>query len=158
VIPDVLKISCVTPVYKKGDPKSMKNYRPISILSVFSKTRLVDFIHRYAIFYARPAVWESVLFDFVARTQQLIELKLKVGMKFYDLSQAFDSVNIEILLEKLAAIKILGNDLNWFKSYVSNCTQYTDMNCGLSNRVTRKNGVPQQIVLGPTYTDSIIYT
>jgi hypothetical protein len=60
VFPDVLKISRVIPVYKKGDPKSMENYRPISILSVLSKiietivkTRLVDFVDRHAIFYAR---------------------------------------------------------------------------------------------------------
>jgi hypothetical protein len=34
--------------------------------------------------------------DFVAHTQQLVERKLKVGMMFYDLSKAFDTVNIEI--------------------------------------------------------------
>jgi hypothetical protein len=52
----------------------------------------------------------------VAHTQQLVERKLKVGMMFYDLSKAFDTVNIEILLKKLAAIGILEDDLHWFKS------------------------------------------
>jgi hypothetical protein len=33
------------------------------------------------------------------------------------LSKAFDTVNIEILLKKLAAIRILGDDLHLFKSY-----------------------------------------
>jgi ribonucleases P/MRP protein subunit RPP40 len=74
---------------------------------------------------------------------------LKVGMMFYDLSKAFDTVNIEILLEKLAALGILGDDLHWFKSYVTDRTQYTDVNGYRSNRVTTKNGVPQRSVLGP---------
>jgi hypothetical protein len=44
-----------------------------------------------------------------------VERKWKVGMMFYDVSKAFDTVNIEILLEKLAAIGIVG-DLNAEKS------------------------------------------
>jgi hypothetical protein len=40
---------------------------------------------------------------------QLVERNLKVGMMFYDLYKAFDIVNIEILLEKLA---VIGEDLH----------------------------------------------
>jgi hypothetical protein len=59
-------------------------------------------------------------------------------MMFYDLSKAFDTVNIEILLEKLAAIGKLGDDLHWFKIYLTDRTQYTDVNGPLSNSVTTK--------------------
>jgi hypothetical protein len=138
---------------QSGDPKSMVNYRPIPILLVLSKinetivkTRLVDFVDRHAIFYARQYDFrhnsntKAALFDFVAHTQQLVERKLKVGMMFYDLSKAFDTVNIEILLEKLAAIGILGDDLHWFTSYLTDRMQYTDWNGHLNNRVITKNG------------------
>jgi hypothetical protein len=90
----------------------LQAYTPISILSVLSiiietivKTRLVDFVDRHAIFYARQYGFrhnsntEAALFDFVAHTQQLVERKLKIGMMFYNLFKAFDTVNIEILLE-----------------------------------------------------------
>jgi hypothetical protein len=119
----------------------MENYRPISILSVLSKiietivkSGLVDFVDRHAIFYARQYGFrhdsntEAALFDFVAHTQQLVEQILKIGMMFYELSKAFDTVNIKILLEKLAAIGILGDDLHWFKRYLTDRTQYTDVN------------------------------
>jgi hypothetical protein len=52
-------------------------------------------------------------------------------------------------LEKLAAIGILGDDLHWFKSYLTYRTQYTDVNGHLINRMTMKNGVTQGSFLGP---------
>jgi hypothetical protein len=128
----------------------MENYKPISILSLLSKIieTIVDFVDRHSIFYARQYGFshnsntETALFNIVAHTQQLVERNLKVGMMFYDLSKAFDTVNIEILLKKLAAIGILGDDLHSFKSYLTDGTQYTDVNGHLNNRKTTKNGVP----------------
>jgi hypothetical protein len=61
-------------------------------------------------------------------------------MMFYDLSKAFDPVNIEILLEKLAAIGILGDDLHWFRSYLTDRMQYTNVN-GLQKTVYHKEAL-----------------
>jgi hypothetical protein len=36
-IPTLLKYSIVKPLFKKGDRKNMANYRPISLLTSFSK-------------------------------------------------------------------------------------------------------------------------
>jgi hypothetical protein len=35
--PELFKVATVKPLYKKGDAHSIQNYRPISILPVFSK-------------------------------------------------------------------------------------------------------------------------
>ena len=37
IFPDPLKIGKVTPVFRTGDLKEISNYRPISVLSRFSK-------------------------------------------------------------------------------------------------------------------------
>ena len=52
IFPDQLKLAKVVPVYKSGDSDSCNNYRPISVLQVFSKVferiihkRLYNFLH-----------------------------------------------------------------------------------------------------------------
>ena len=37
IFPDDLEIARVTPIFKVGDEKELENYRPISVLSCFSK-------------------------------------------------------------------------------------------------------------------------
>lgn len=54
IFPDDLKVARVNPVYKGGGENHLKSYRPISVLSVFSKivkgvlnNRQVNFINKY---------------------------------------------------------------------------------------------------------------
>ena len=58
VVPNNMKIAKLIPVFKSGDRKLFSNYRPISILPVFSKVmekivngRLTDFLHQQNIIY-----------------------------------------------------------------------------------------------------------
>ena len=51
IFPDRLKVAKVKPLHKEGDVHDIQNYRPISLLSVFSKlleklmfNRLISFI------------------------------------------------------------------------------------------------------------------
>jgi hypothetical protein len=51
VFPDKLKYSVIKPLYKKGNKRDVSNYRPISLLTSFSKisekviqTKLMDYL------------------------------------------------------------------------------------------------------------------
>ena len=66
-----------------------------------------------------------------------------------DLSKAFDSINHQILLNKLSFYGIRGLQLTWFSNYLSNRQQYVNFNRTFSQRNIIKCGVPQGSILGP---------
>ena len=72
-----------------------------------------------------------------------------MGVVFIDLKKAFDTVTQKILLQKLLHYGILAKKLQWFKSYLSNSSQFTRVN-GIDSEIENINiGVPQGSCLGP---------
>ena len=68
---------------------------------------------------------------------------------FLDLSKAFDTVDHDILLNKLDTYGIRGTAHDWFRSYMFQRKQFVAFNGSTSNESTIKCGVPQGSVLGP---------
>ena len=69
---------------------------------------------------------------------------INVSHNFLDFAEAFDTVNQEILLQKLKYYGIRDKALLWFTSYLTNRTQYTVIGDTLSEI---RCGVPQGSVL-----------
>ena len=65
---------------------------------------------------------------------------------FIDLSKAFDTLNHDILLDKLYAYGITGLANSWIKNYLSGRKQYVSYNSAFNDIVC---GVPQGSILGP---------
>ena len=72
------------------------------------------------------------------------------GVVFLDIRKAFDSINHNILLEKLETqFGISNNELKWFKSYLTNREQVCAINGHLSSPQNIVCGVPQGSILRP---------
>ena len=68
---------------------------------------------------------------------------------FLDLKKAFDTVDHQILIEKLFSYGIRGNTLKWFQSYLTDRSQYVTYDCIESKVLPIKHGVPQGSILEP---------
>ena len=163
-MPSCLKIARVTPIYKPGSTctRTVLNYRPISVLPVFSKLveklvhkRLLNFLDTSNLLYQRQYGFRprhSTLSALLDLTTQLYNSadsnKYSIGI-FLDLSKAFDTVDHNILLHKLQHYGIRGISLDWFKSYLSERSQCTCFNNSNSDWLQVTCGVPQGSVLGP---------
>ena len=71
------------------------------------------------------------------------------GVIFLDLKKAFDTIDHEILLMKLACYGVDDQGLAWFRSYLSNRQQICHVNGVYSKKDFIKCGVPQGSILGP---------
>jgi hypothetical protein len=168
--PNILKSFVVKPVFKKGCKTNIENYRPISLLSVFSKLfekcylkRLLSFIHKHQIFsrhqhgFRQNMSTESAIFNLVTGILSDINKNHKTAGIFLDLSKAFDCVEHDVLISKLYKYGIRGNCLEFIKSYLFGRTQSVMLKSIINNteEISKSNkenvtfGVPQGSILGP---------
>ena len=162
IFPSALKFAKVVPIHKGDSLFEVSNYRPISLLPTVSKifeklmySRLINFINKHEILYNKQFGFqknmstEYAVNTVVTNIINCLEKKEQGFCIFLDFAKAFDTVNHEILLKKLAHYGIRGIALQWFKSYLSDRRQCTSIGDTLSDADLIKCGVPQGSVLGP---------
>jgi len=86
---------------------------------------------------------------FCSYISSALESFVQTDVIYTDFPKAFDSVDHEILLNKLEAFGIVGNLLSWFRSYLSSRTQSVRVHDGFSRPIIVSSGVPQGSHLGP---------
>ena len=160
LFPDELKI--VIPIFKNCDKKDTINYRPISVLTFFSKifektmyNHLLSFIDRKYILYKyhfgfrKSHSTNHAIISLLEKVNQALDAgKVPVGV-FQELKKTFDTVDHNLLIDKLFKYGNRGNILNWFKSYLTNRKQYVNWQDTNAEIETVSCGVPQGSIFGP---------
>ena len=166
----------VTPGLKKAnaDPTDAKNYRPISNLTFISKVverlvcrQLVSFLEKNGLIpslqsaYRRGHSTETAVLKILSDILLAADRGEVTLLGLLDLSAAFDTVDHEILLDRLStAFGIRSAALSWIKSFLQGRTQTVAFAGQQSSRSPVNCGVPQGSVLGPIlfllYTADVI--
>ena len=156
-LPEQLKIAKVIPIYKKDNAEIFSNYRPVSVLTCFSKIleRLIfnslmdNIINNYNIlnekqfgFRPKHSTYMAIV-ELVDKIANAVERNETIVGMFLDLSKAFDTINHDILLYKLEYYGFRGVTLDWFKGYLSNRKQFVRCQMHDSNHKIINCGVPQ---------------
>lgn len=162
VVPEIFKISRITPIYKTDECTDPNNYRPIATLSPFAKAleriifdQLMSFLDKHSILYKyqfgfrKNHSTEQAILEITDYLKTAIDNKEITCGIFLDFSKAFDTVDHCILLSKLNAYGIRGVPLTWFKSYLTDRKQYVKIDNIESSRNKMLCGVPQGSTLGP---------
>ena len=162
VFPDILKVAKVIPIHKKNSKLDHVNYRPISLLSVFSKIyekilykRIYGFLSINNLFYEKQYGFRSrhstnhALISVTEKIKSLLDNGKFVAGVFIDLEKAFDTVNHKYLCEKLKNYGLRGNINLLIKSYLTDRKQFVSINGFDSEIKYVKCGVPQGSSLGP---------
>ncbi|XP_045447547.1 ATP-binding cassette sub-family G member 4-like [Melitaea cinxia] len=158
--PTLWKEALVLPLFKAGDREEAKNYRPISIVSVFAKVfelliypvvswHFKQFVapEQHGFVKARSTVTNLV--SFVEDITEILDSGNSVDTIYTDFSKAFDKVNHGILIKKLEVIGVAGPLLDWLKSYLTMRSSTVVVDGYASDPFYAVSGVPQGSHLGP---------
>ena len=164
IFPSRLKTAKVKPLHKKGNKQNMNNYRPISLLPSISKilekvilqqlsqhftTNHLFFDNQYG--FRKNRSTEHALIELTDRILTNMDNNITPTTIFLDLSKAFDSLNHDILIQKLSHYGLQNKSLDLCTNYLRNRQQYTQLQDTKSETQNINIGVPQGSILGPFF-------
>ena len=127
--PTVLKTAKVIPLYKQALKDIVDNYRPISLLNCFNKIfeklihkQLISFLNKHLLLFQYEYGFRESHFTTLALIEIIDDIKSKLDNGEYvigaylDLKKAFDTVNHDILCDKLDHYGIRGHSLEFLKA------------------------------------------
>ena len=162
IFPTILKIGRIIPIHKSGTKYNKCNYRPITTLHFVSKIfekimdrRVRQFFDKFNIIspnqfgFQRKLSTTDAILQFTDHAFNSLNSGRYLLAVFLDFSKAFDTVNIDILLNKLNFSGVRGRAWNWLRSYLTGREQYVEISGVRSESTVVRAGVPQGSTLGP---------
>ena len=155
------KVAKLKPLYKKGTKTDPNIFRPISLLPIVSKiiekvyTTKLNYLTennvlcRYQSGFRKNHSTDTSLAFLTDKILRGIDTGLLTGMNLINLRKAFDTINHDILLKKMFAVKFSDCSINWFQSYLSNRSFRVSVQGKYSCIAKIDCGVPQGSILGP---------
>lgn len=158
--PSRWKIGQITPIFKSGSKIDMNNYRGVTVMSMFAKVyETLIYNQMKLIVYPRLSKNQhgfvpnrnisTNLIELTTFIHQAFEEKAQVDVFYADIRKAFDSVNHNKLIQKIARFPLSNGALNWFVSYLSNRKQFVKLGDSTSEMFDVPSSVGQGSVLGP---------
>ena len=157
-------LSKIVPLFKKGESSLLTNYRPISLLPTISKIfermiheQMYTYLNsnyllaeqQYGFRKLHSTEYAAVnLIDHVAKQMESGHIPCNL---YIDLSKAFDTLYLDILLRKLLVkfYGFTGTELKLLTSYLINRKQYVKYKSHQFYTVDITTGVPQGSIFGP---------
>ena len=161
-LPQEWREATVFPLFKKGDPSSVSNYRPISLTCTLCKVMESIIKDSLLSFAQANNIFSPCQHGFIpgkSTCTHLLESHFDwcSGLdkrEFFDavtidFKKAFDVVPHHKLLLKLTSIGLCGQTIEWIKSFLANRKQRVRINKEFSSEAGVSSGVIQGSTLGP---------
>ena len=160
-IPDLWKRSLIIPVPKVPCPSENKDFRPIALTSCVMKCfeRIVVNILKQEVapsldplqfaYRAGRSTEDAVACITHLISKHLTERKSYARVLYADFSSAFDTVQPQLLVQKLNNMNVNPFIIQWFYSLLTNRSQRVMVNSVISDSKTCSTGVPQGAVSSP---------
>ena len=113
-VPDIFKVSRITPIPKNGSACEPGNYRPIAVLSSFSKVlekliydQLISFLEKqnilfeYQFGFRKGHSTEHAILETIDSLKTALDQNMLTCGIFLDFSKAFDTINHRVLFDKM---------------------------------------------------------
>ena len=162
IFPNDWKHGTVIPIPKVANPQTVNDLRPITLLPLPGKimerlihNKLYPYLENHNILVANQNGFRKqhgttdTIFKFLGHVVDRMNKKKVTIAIFIDFKKAFDTLDHQILIQKLEKLNISENLHKWFNAYLSNRSQVTFMNGITSPAASLSHGVPQGSILGP---------
>ena len=159
---DSRKVAKLGHFTKKGSLTQPCNYRPISLLPLISKViekvihdqtstflNSKKLLHTYQSGFRKKHSTDFCLSYLNDKILKGLDKGLMTGMIPINLQKAFDTIDHDVLLQKLYAIGFSKHTGNWLQSYLSNRSFLVNLGNNFSQPTSVSCSVPQGSILGP---------